>query len=140
MKTTIPKLRQTIRRIIKESIPVYAGSKDTPEPRDVKNHLEGYGFECWEDRGHPYPTICELEHPDNDNAYMKVKAHRNHSVGACFIRVEIYQYTEENPKGNHPEYIVGNRQGGQNVESIEEIDELYMKFMDMFVPGYGEGL
>ena len=124
MKTTIPKLRRTIRRVIKESIPVYAGSKETPRPYEVEKWAKSRGFECYDSRGWPYPTICEITHPDNPELFFVVSAHTNMSLGNSFIKLSVYEYTEEKPRGNPPEYHIKDK----FLHSIQELELAFDEF------------
>ena len=118
MKTTIPKLRQTIRKLIKESIPIYDGRKETPGPLEVEKWARSKGMECYDYRGWPYPTICEITHPRNPELFFVVRAHRNRNN---FIKLNVYEYTEEKPRGNPPEYYIKDA----NIHSIDTLEKTF---------------
>ena len=126
MRITESKLRRTIRRVIKESIPIYAGSKDTPDPSQVEKWANALGFECYDYRGYPYPTICQLEFAGDRDIHFVIEAHTNMSLGTCFIKASVYEYTEENPRGNPPVHYLKDK----NVHSLAELEEIYEDFIN----------
>jgi len=126
MRITKSQLRRTIRRVIKESIPIYAGKDETPPPYEVEKWATGKGFECYDYRGYPYPKICKKTHDENPDLFFVIEAHRNMSLGRCFIKVSVYEYTEENPRGNPPVYHIKEA----NVHNFDELADLYMDFLE----------
>ena len=130
MKITESKLRQIIRKSLMETgVPVYAGSKETPGPLEVEEwaNSKGMGFDCWNDPGWPYPTICEVELPQDDGSIglMRVKAHRNRNA---FIRVTVMRYRGKQTPPGPTEYIHKDK----NVESFGELETLLGDFEQMF--------
>ena len=135
MKVSKRQLRKSLRRALQE-VRVYAGSKDTPSPSKVERWAKQHGFKCYDYRGYPYPKICALQHPSNPDAKLEISAHRNMSLGTSFIKVSSFEYTEENPRGNSPEYHYKDK----NAHSLEELEDLLGGFYDYYEEGYGEGL
>ena len=125
MKLTRRQLRRTIRRVIKE-VRVYAGSDETPPPSKVEKWATGKGFKCYDYRGYPYPTICQLEYAGDEDAHFVIEAHRNMSLGRCFIKASVYEYTKHKPRGGPPEHWLKDK----NVHSLDELDEIYEDFIN----------
>ena len=124
MRITESQLIRTIRRVITESIPVYAGSKETPSPYEVEKWALSKGMECGDSRAWPYPTICQITHPDNPDLFFVVSAHTNSSLGNSFIKLSVYEYTEEKPRGNRPEYHIKD----EFLHSIQELEFAFDEF------------
>ena len=121
MRITESQLRRTIRKVIKESIPIYDGKKSTPPPYEVEKWALSKGMECHDYRGWPYPTICQITHPDNPELFFVVSAHTNRNN---FIKLSVYEYTEEKPRGNRPEYYIEDKY----LHSIQELELAFDEF------------
>ena len=121
MRITESQLRRTIRRLIKESIPIYDGKKSTPSPSEVEKWALSKGMECSDSRAWPYPTICQITHPENPELFFVVSAHTNRNN---FIKLNVYEYTEEKPRGNPPEYHIK----GEYLHSMQELEVAFDEF------------
>lgn len=124
MRITESQLRRTIRKVIKESIPIYDGKKSTPRPYEVQKWALSKGMKCHDSRAWPYPTVCKITHPDNPELFFVVSAHTNMSLGNSFIKLSVYEYTEENPRGNPPEYHIKD----EFLHSIQELEVAFDEF------------
>ena len=121
MRITESQLRRSIRRIIKESIPIYAGKKETPRPYEVEKWALSKGMECHDSRGWPYPTICKITHPDNPELFFVVSAHTNMSLGNSFIKLSVY---EKRYDETTPEYYIKDK----NLHSMQELELAFDEF------------
>ena len=140
MKITKRQLKRIIREeysrlkrrgLIKESIPINDGKKETPRPAEVEEWALTKGMDCRDYRGWPYPTICEITHPDNPDLFFSVSAHTNRNN---YIKLSVFEYTDEKPRGNPPEYHIKEK----HLHSIQELELEFEGFGSgsMFVDGF----